>query len=65
MLKFDPNLRWLFTELPMQERYAAAASAGFGGVEVAFPYAQPAAEMARVLDDNGLELVQIDRKSVV
>ena len=59
MLKFDPNLRWLFTELPMQERYAAAASAGFGGVEVAFPYAQPAAEMARVLDDNGLELVQI------
>ena len=34
MLRFDPNLRWMFTELPMLERYAAAARAGFKGVEV-------------------------------
>ncbi len=37
MLRFNPNLRWLFTELPMLDRYAAAARAGFKGVEVAFP----------------------------
>jgi 2-dehydrotetronate isomerase len=35
MLRFDPNLRWLFTEVPMAERYAAAAAAGFQGVKAA------------------------------
>jgi hydroxypyruvate isomerase len=59
MLRFDPNLRWLFTELPMQERYAAAADAGFRGVEVAFPYEVPAKELARRLDDLDLTLVQV------
>ncbi|MES2384312.1 MAG: TIM barrel protein [Pseudomonadota bacterium] len=59
MLKFDPNLRWLFTEVPMLERYAAAAAAGFQGVEVAFPYDQPAKEIAARLQGNGLQLVQI------
>ena len=29
MLRFDPNLRWLFTELPMPDRDVAAAQAGF------------------------------------
>jgi hydroxypyruvate isomerase len=59
MLKFDPNLRWLFTELPMPQRYAAAARAGFKGVEVAFPYEQPARELASVLADHDLTLVQV------
>jgi hydroxypyruvate isomerase len=59
MLRFDPNLRWLFTELPMIERYRAAARAGFRGVEVAFPYETPAREMAKRLGDNGLTLIQI------
>lgn len=59
MLRFDPNLRWLFTELPMWDRYAAAAKAGFSGVEVAFPYEFPAKDLRSMLDDNGLTLVQI------
>lgn len=59
MLKFDPNLRWLFTEYPMLDRYEAAARAGFKGVEVAFPYEYPAAEIATRLDSNGLRLVRI------
>lgn len=59
MLKFDPNLRWLFTEVPMLDRYEAAARAGFKGVEVAFPYEYPAAEIAKRLKDNALTLVQI------
>jgi hydroxypyruvate isomerase len=59
MLKFDANLRWLFTEWPMRERYAAAAAAGFRGVEVAFPYEFPLAEVRALLDDNGLSLVQV------
>ncbi|MDH7798709.1 MULTISPECIES: TIM barrel protein [unclassified Beijerinckia] len=59
MLRFDANLRWLFTELPMLQRYEAAAKAGFQGVEVAFPYDYPAREVAARLRDNGLTLVQI------
>lgn len=59
MLKFDPNLRWLFTELPMEARYAAAAAAGFKGVEVAFPYEKRATDLAKILRDNDLTLVQI------
>jgi len=59
LLKFDPNLRWLFTEVPMLDRYEAAAKAGFKGVEVAFPYTTPAKEIADRLQDNGLTMVQI------
>jgi len=59
MLRFDPNLRWLFTDLPMLERYQAAAEAGFKGVEVAFPYEYPAREIAARLRDNDLSMVQI------
>lgn len=59
MLRFDPNLRWLFTELPMWDRYAAAARAGFSGVEVAFPYEYPARKLAALLKENELTLVQI------
>lgn len=59
MLRFDPNLRWLFTEYPMLDRYEAAAKAGFRGVEVAFPYEYPAREIAARLDANGLKMVQI------
>lgn len=59
MLRFDPNLRWMFTELPMLERYGAAARAGFRGVEVAFPYEYPAAQIADLLGEHGLKLVQI------
>ena len=59
MLRFDPNLRWLFTELPMRDRYEAAARAGFRGVEVAFPYDVPARELDRRLSDLSLTLVQV------
>jgi len=59
MLRFDPNLRWLFTELPMIDRYAAAAAAGFRGVESAFPYDIPARELASRLTDLNLTLVQV------
>jgi len=59
MLRFDPNLRWLFTELPMSQRYEAAAKAGFQGVEVAFPYDEPARDLSSRLDGLGLSLVQI------
>ncbi|MDX1590128.1 MAG: TIM barrel protein [Oleiphilaceae bacterium] len=51
------NLTLLFRELPFTERFAAAARAGFTGVECLFPYDWPAAELARRLSDNGLQQV--------
>jgi hydroxypyruvate isomerase len=38
MLRFAANLAYLFTERPLIERFAAAAAAGFTGVELQFPY---------------------------
>ncbi len=32
------NISLLFTELPLEQRFAAAARAGFDGVEIQFPY---------------------------
>ncbi len=46
MLRFAANLTYLFTELPLLERFQAAASAGFKGAELLFPYEYPAGEIA-------------------
>lgn len=59
MIRLDPNLRWLYTELPMAERAAAAAADGFRGVEVAFPYEVAARDYRAGLEASGLTLVQI------
>lgn len=57
MPRFSANLSFLFTELPFLDRFAAAAEAGFKGVEILFPYEWPAAEIAAALNANGLSLV--------
>ena len=54
MPKFCANLGFLFTELPFLDRFAAAAGAGFSGVEFAWPYEHPAKAIARRLADHGL-----------
>jgi hydroxypyruvate isomerase len=47
-------LRWLFQDVPFDERLALAARAGFGGVDFSVPYAiEPRALRAR-LDELGL-----------
>ena len=57
MPKFAANLSMLFTEVEFLDRFAAAARAGFQGVEYLFPYDCPAEELKRRLDDNGLTQV--------
>jgi len=49
MPKFCANLSFLFTELPFPQRFAAAAAAGFGGVEYLSPYDYPAEQVAEWL----------------
>lgn len=59
-LRFDANLKWLFTEVDFLERFDAAAAAGFRGVEYAAPYLYPAAELQKRLADAGLEQILIN-----
>jgi hydroxypyruvate isomerase len=54
MIRFAPNLTFLFTELPERERVAAAKAQGFDAVEWIFPYALPKDEVAKILSDSGV-----------
>ena len=60
MPRFAANISLLFAELPYLDRFAAAAEAGFTGVEILFPYDLAAKETRRALLANGLELVLIN-----
>jgi hydroxypyruvate isomerase len=60
MPRFAANLTWLFTELPLMERFSAARDAGFDGVEVQFPYDAPAQDMRDQLVFNRLDFVSMN-----
>ncbi len=57
MPKFCANLSMLFNEQPFLDRFAAAARAGFKGVEFLFPYAASKADLSECLAANGLTQV--------
>ena len=46
-LPIAANINTLFRELPLLERFEAARSRGFDGVEIQFPYAEPPEALAR------------------
>lgn len=60
MPNLSANLTWLFTEVPLRERFAAAAKHGFRAVEILWPYELGAAEIAAQLRAHGLELALIN-----
>jgi len=57
MPKLAANLTMLFTEYPVLERFDRAAAAGFGGVELLFPYTETPDAVQEALIRNGLDLV--------
>ena len=56
MPRFAANLTMLFTEYPVVERIERAGAAGFGAVEILFPYTEDAAALRDALDRAGVEL---------
>ncbi len=56
MPRFAANLTMLFTEYPVVERIERAAAAGFGAVEILFPYTEDADALRAALDRTGVEL---------
>lgn len=65
-LRYDVNLSILFTELPLLERPAAAAAAGFTAVELWWPFAEPDPPeheldaLRRAIVDAGTQLVGLN-----
>ncbi|SFU72448.1 2-oxo-tetronate isomerase [Halomonas korlensis] len=57
MIRLAANLSMLFPEHGFLDRFAAAAEAGFRGVEYLFPYAYAPEPLRAALDDAGLEQV--------
>ncbi|WP_431687766.1 hydroxypyruvate isomerase [Hahella sp. NBU794] len=57
MPKFAANLSMLFTDVPMEARFAAAAEAGFTGVEMQFPYAWDKALLSASRENAGVSVV--------
>jgi len=58
--RFAANLTMLWQELPVLERFRAAAQAGFRRVEILFVHELEAATVEQALRDLGLELVLFD-----
>lgn len=59
-VRLAANLKWMYTEVPFEQRFDAAAASGFTGVEFASPYDLPAERIRRLLDQAGLEQVLIN-----
>ena len=54
MPKLAANLSWLYQDIPLMQRFAAAASHGFKAVEILFPYEAPPTEIAAELKKHRL-----------
>jgi len=57
MPQFAANLSWLYTELPVDQRFAAAARDGFSAVEILSPYVWAPQELKAILRQHGQQLV--------
>jgi hydroxypyruvate isomerase len=60
MPRFSANIGMLFKELDVVERFAAARAAGFGAVEIGFPYDTPVATLRSAKDTQGLDMTVIN-----
>lgn len=57
--RFSAHIGYLFSDLPLRERIAAAAKAGFTAIEHSHPFSIPPAEMREALGKNDLSFSQL------
>ena len=60
MPRFSAHLGFLFPEHAFVDRFAAAAAAGFAGIEIGDPYSHPLGELKDKLDAHHLSCVLIN-----
>ena len=58
-MRLIANLSLMFTEVPLERRFAEAARAGFDGVEIQFPYEIDADALCRAAGDLPVELINV------
>lgn len=61
--RLSAHLGYLFTEMPLRDRFRAAKAHGFSAVEHPAPYSVPAREMAGWLEEIGLPYTQFGLRS--
>ncbi|PWS35580.1 hydroxypyruvate isomerase [Falsiroseomonas bella] len=59
-MRIAANISLLFADLPLPARFAAAAGAGFEGVEIQFPYDHDASTLAQAAQAAGMPVVLIN-----
>ncbi|GAA3739913.1 hydroxypyruvate isomerase family protein [Leifsonia bigeumensis] len=59
-LRFAANLKWLFTDVPIEDRIRVAAEHGFRAVEYPAPYEFSVDSLRRMLTQGGVELALIN-----
>lgn len=60
MLRFSANLGFLWSEQPLLERIERAADAGFGAIELHWPYDTPAGQVRAARERRGLKLLGLN-----
>lgn len=60
MPRFTANLSMMFNEHPLLQRPAAAATAGFTGIEIQFPYEVPAVDFGAACRDAGVAVAMFN-----
>lgn len=60
MIRFCPNLHFMYRELPFIERFAAAGGDGFTGVEMTFPYDTPVEEIRAAADRAAVTIIEFN-----
>ena len=56
MVRLSANISMLFQELEFWDRFEAAATAGFGAIEILFPYAYAPDKIAQALNEHALQV---------
>jgi hydroxypyruvate isomerase len=59
MVRYSAHLGYLFTELPLEKRFAAAREAGFTEVEHPSPYSLPAEQVWGLCEEHRLTFAQM------
>jgi hydroxypyruvate isomerase len=60
MASLAANLSWMYTELPFEKRFEAAAAAGFRFVEWSYAFDHSKEELRQLLADHSLQLTLIN-----
>lgn len=60
MIRFTANLGLLFADVPLPQRFARAAAAGFRAVEIWSPYLDPLGDLIEASRAAGVEIVQFN-----